>query len=56
MLFKNVQTLAFVSIDLRLTTRKHIFIYRKLFQDKKELLFKFEFHKIVGKSSNIREY
>ena len=57
MVFTNFQILAFVSIDLRLTTRKHIFIHRKLFQDKKkELLFKFEFYKIVGKSSKIREY
>ena len=54
--FTNFEILAFVSIDLRSTTRKQIFIYRKLFQDKKkEFLFKFEFYKIVGKSIKIRE-
>ena len=46
--------MAFVSVVLCLTTRKHIFIYQKLFKDKKELLFSFQFYKFIGKPSNIR--
>ena len=39
MVFTYIKILAFVSIVLRLTTRKHIFIDLKLFKDKKRITF-----------------
>ena len=35
-------------------TKTHFYIYQKLFKDKKELLFRFQFYKFIGKSSKIR--
>ena len=39
-----------------LTTHKHIFIYQKLFKDKKNYFFTFQFCTYIGQSSKIRSF